>query len=401
MAADVAPRRLIPMPDANAWDAIVIGAGPAGSLAAYLLARAQVKVLLVERKLLPRPKVCGGCLNAHALAALERAGLADRVRARGAMPLHRIRLHQRTRMATLDLPPGLAVSRSALDAELAAAAVEAGCVLMSETSALVVPEGHGCGGDGRRRVMLQQRHGGSVMASARAIVAADGLAHRALRECPSFIDRVSPASRIGVGGEGEAGAVAVEPGCITMAVGRRGYVGAVVLETGRVNVAAAVDPEFLKAQPSTASAVRVILSEAGVGYGAALDAIDWLGTVPLSRRLSRPAAPGIFVVGDAAGYVEPFTGEGMAWAFAGAEAVVPFVTRAVDAPAPGLDEAWARAYAATIGRQQRWCRAAARVLRMPALVTPLLVLLRGQPRLARPVLAHFAPRAASSHGGIG
>ena len=70
-----------------------------------------------------------------------------------------------------------------------------------------------------------------------------------------------------------------------------------------------------------------------------------MGTIPLTRRLSRPAARGIFVLGDAAGYVEPFTGEGMAWAFAGAEAVVPFVIRATQSHERRLEREWIGAYA--------------------------------------------------------
>jgi flavin-dependent dehydrogenase len=123
-----------------------------------------------------------------------------------------------------------------------------------------------------------------------------------------------------------------------------------------------------------------------------------MGTIPLTRRLSRPAARGVFVLGDAAGYVEPFTGEGMAWAFAGAEAVVPFVKRAVRSHGHGLDHDWIRAYARGIGRDQRWCRLVARLLRVPAIVTPIVTLLQRKPGLAGPVLAHMAARPAPADG---
>jgi flavin-dependent dehydrogenase len=403
MADHVAETRLIQSADAAraTWDAIVVGAGPAGSLAACLLAREGLKVLLVERQRLPRAKVCGGCLNAHALASLGRAGLAGRVRALGAAPVQALRLHHRGRMAAVDLPPGLAVSRRALDAALAAAAVEAGAALVTDTMALVAPDDGRRNGDGRRLVSLQERHGPCVIAAARVVVAADGLAHSALRGCASLESRVAPASRIGIGGEAGPGAVAIEPGAITMAVARHGYVGAVAIEGGRVNIAAAVDPGFLKSQPSAARAVRALLAEAGVACSPALDGVDWMGTIPLTRGLDRPAARGVLVVGDAAGYVEPFTGEGMAWAFAGAEAVVPFVKRAMESHDARLEDAWVRAYASRIGREQRWCRFVARLLRTPVIVTPLVTLLRHQPGLARPVLAHLAPRSMPARGRTG
>jgi flavin-dependent dehydrogenase len=355
-------------------------------------------VLLVERKSFPRPKVCGSCLNAHAVAALARAGLESRVRALGAAPIRALRLHQRARVAAVDLAPGLAISRRALDAELVAAAIESGSAFLPETAALVAPEGDSPWREGWRRVSLQHLHEHALFAAARAVLVADGLAHSSLRECASFHGRVSASARIGVGGVAEPGTIELQPGSITMAVGRHGYVGAVEIEDGRVNLAAAVDPGFLKTFAATSQAIGAILAEAGVTAGPGLDTIDWMGTIPLTRHLPRPAARGIFILGDAAGYVEPFTGEGMAWAFAGAEAVVPMVKRAVASHHARLEEDWTRVYARGIGREQRWCRVVARALRMPALVTPLVLLLRQHPALARPLVAHLTPRTPSADG---
>jgi flavin-dependent dehydrogenase len=186
-----------------------------------------------------------------------------------------------------------------------------------------------------------------------------------------------------------------------MAVGRHGYVGAVEVEGGRVNIAAAVDPAFLKSEPSAGRAIHTVLQEAGVGTGPAFDTVNWTGTIPLTRRLLRPAARRIFVLGDAAGYVEPFTGEGIAWAFAGAESVVPFVKRAVDSYDSSLEDEWVQEHGRSIGRDQRWCRLLARLLRVPVITAPLVALLGRRPGLARPVLAHFAPRSRPADERIG
>ena len=74
------------------WDGVVIGAGPAGAMAARELALSGRRVLLVERKRFPRWKICGACLNAHALACLRSAGLGSLVERHGGIRLDGYRL---------------------------------------------------------------------------------------------------------------------------------------------------------------------------------------------------------------------------------------------------------------------------------------------------------------------
>src|SRR5262249_19506522 len=74
------------LPDAacRRWDAAIVGAGPAGAVAASTLARSGWSVLLVDRASFPRGKVCGCCLGGAALDALEQAGVFGQVRPHGA-----------------------------------------------------------------------------------------------------------------------------------------------------------------------------------------------------------------------------------------------------------------------------------------------------------------------------
>jgi flavin-dependent dehydrogenase len=387
----IAPTITLAQAATTRWDALIVGAGPAGAFAALGFARAGLTTLLVDRKAFPRHKVCGGCLNAHAVGLLERARLGDELRALGARSLCAIQLRYGHRRADLPLPSGLAVTRATLDAVLVRAAVTAGCAFVPETSALVTAQDDAPDRqpDGVRRVALHQRDDRIVVVSARVVVVADGLGHSSLRNVPSMRGVVEPDARVGVGAVADAGCVDSLGGCVTMAVGRGGYVGITDVEEGRVNIAAALDVGFLKAQGGPAGAVRAILASAGVPATSAIEAIDWHGTVPLTRQMVTPVAHRVFVLGDAAGYVEPFTGEGMAWALSAADALVPLAARAIVDWNQGVEQQWLNAYDRIVRQNQRWCRIIARTLRYPPLVGVIVASLRLQPALARPFLSRM------------
>ena len=70
--------------------------------------------------------------------------------------------------------------------------------------------------------------------------------------------------------------------------------------------------------------------------------MGWKGTPELTRRPVRLGAERLFAVGDAGGYVEPFTGEGVLWALSGARALAPLVARVAERWDPGLLDDGAR-----------------------------------------------------------
>src|SRR5262245_11914195 len=148
------------------WDAVAVGAGPAGALAARELARRGRSVLLVDREAFPRGKVCGCCLSRAGLAALRRSALGGLAEACGARPLEVIRLTAAGRWAEVPLPGGVVLSREALDAGLVRAAVGAGAHFLPRTTAAL----GGLRADGRE-VRLEQA-GAAVTAVARVVLAA-------------------------------------------------------------------------------------------------------------------------------------------------------------------------------------------------------------------------------------
>jgi flavin-dependent dehydrogenase len=94
----------------------------------------------------------------------------------------------------------------------------------------------------------------------------------------------------------------------------------------------------------------------------------------------------LFALGDATGYVEPFTGEGMAWALSSAVALAPLAEQAVRRWHPGLIAAWTRRHRRTVRHQQLTCHLLALVLRRPWLTAGLVGLLALAPGLAGRVL---------------
>jgi flavin-dependent dehydrogenase len=120
-----------------------------------------------------------------------------------------------------------------------------------------------------------------------------------------------------------------------------------------------------------------------------LAGLPWRGTPALTRRPRRRAAERVFALGDAAGYVEPFTGEGMAWALSAAVALAPLVARAAERWESRYVRVWPRAFQCLVVRSQVACRAAAFVLRRPLLARVLVGILSRAPFLARPVLARL------------
>ena len=367
------------------WDALVVGAGPAGALAARQAALAGNRVLLVDCKNFPRPKVCGACLNGQALTILKSVGLDELPETLGGVMLDMFDVRSSGRGVRLALPAGLAVSRMRFDAALVSQAIAAGVEFLPETLATL---GGLCRGDRDECRTVSLRYGDSAPreALARVVLAADGLPHASLRSHPEFSSRVAARSPIGIGGQVTEYPAAFVPGTIFMAVGRQGYVGLVRVEEGLLNIAAALAPGFVKAAGGPAAAIAAVVEQAGLPRIPALPEADWQGTLPLTRRTRHAAARRVLLLGDAAGYVEPFTGEGMAWAFAAASATPPFIERARASWDTAVEAEWQATLERMVRRRQRWCRLLAAALRHPLAIRLLLETVSLIPSLASPIV---------------
>lgn len=360
------------------WDAVVIGAGPAGALEAILLARRGLAVLLVDKATFPRPKVCGGCLNAAALAALRAAGLGDLPWQLGARQLDRLQVDSRRQRATVSLHPGAGISRGVLDAGLVATATAV--TFLDGTRARA-----GLATDEGRPVYLS-RDGERVTVQASVVVVASGLGPLPAEDADQLPAIVTPTARLGAGAQAPHAPPQVPPGVIVMVIGEGGYLGLVRVEDDGLNVGAAFDAEFVRQAHGLGEAAASLVGAADGPLANLLRSLRWRGTPPLTFHRRGLARERLFVLGDAAGYVEPFTGEGMAWALTGALALAPLVAAAAVCWDEQLGRQWESEHARLVGRRRRLCRAVASGLRRPWLTWTTLQLLRVLPQLAAPAV---------------
>lgn len=386
--------RLTASPPDQIWDVLVIGAGPAGSLVATLAARQGLRVLLVEKRAFPRDKVCGGCLNGAALDVLYRAGLLERVWRASGVWIERFDLTALGARLTVPLSGGMAISRAKFDQILVAAAAEAGAEFQDLTLATVLPENSSGASRGFRTVSVHHAGSAERIVAARIVVAADGLENRCLSRLPGFGTLTHPRSHVGLAARAGVSLAGCAPaaGTIAMAVGRDGYVGMVRDETQTVHLAAAVAPGRLRAAGGPPECVAAILRESGGPFDAELEGLAWQGTGTLTHQARRLAGDRVFVVGDAAGYVEPFTGEGIAWALLGAERLVPRLIASVANWQDSNAAQWSTALNHLLRRRRWLCRCLTAGLRFPSLVPVLVRGLARSPGCAKWLAARLDPR---------
>ena len=294
------------------FDAVVIGAGPAGTVAATVLARSGRRTLLVERAKFPRTKVCGGCLAPAGIAALRDTGLGDALDSIEPLPLEALHLHARRATASYPIKQYLSIERGRMDQAFVEAAVDAGATFISECKARV---------DTDDSVSLE--YGGRQECHRpQLVVVADGLSGSSLAAREEFGWHIDQTSPMGLGAILPDPPPGTTSEGITMRCGVEGYVGSSRLSDGRWVVAAALSPEAIR-RHGTHGAVHSVLRETGVQSEGAPSA-RWKAVGHLTRRRMRRAAGRVLLVGDAAGYVEPLTGEGMSWGICRAADVLPY-----------------------------------------------------------------------------
>lgn len=341
-------------------DAVVVGAGPAGSAAAYFLAEAGHDVILLEKESFPRDKVCGDALTPRAVRALRSLGLHDEAEGRlpGWSRQEGLRMHGGG--VVLDLPwpelddwpaHSLTATRTLFDHTLARHAVKAGAQLWEETEVtgpvyLTASEQRVAGVAYRRRVGQGADGDGEAetgVIRAPVVVAADG---NSSRLAVTMGLHRSPSRPMGVAvrayyRSGRSGTGMME-GFLEMRRGGGkgaadgqgellpGYGWVFPLDDGQVNVGWGLLDSSAHFRSTN---YRRVLDDwiAGLPASWGIAPETMVGRarsagLPMAHNRKPAVHKGVLLVGDAAGMVNPFNGEGISYAVEAAE----FAARASD-----------------------------------------------------------------------
>ena len=308
------------------FDAAIVGAGPAGSAAAILLARAGWSVVLIERQAFPRRKVCGECIAASNLALLDALGIGAEVEAHAGAALRRVALMRGDETIVAELPAGdrahrwgRAIGREHLDTWLADAAEAAGATRLQPAALESIA---GRAGDFVLSVRSVAGQGGEVELGAGVVVAAHG-SWQPL-PCEREARRDTRAASDLFAFKANFRGAAIAPDLLPVLSFAGGYGGMVVADGGVTTLAGCIRRDRLDALRRDSPGLR-----AGDAFEALLkrdcrgvrDALagaqrdgHWLAAGPLDPGLRVTGDDALFRIGNAAGEAHPIIGEGISMA---------------------------------------------------------------------------------------
>lgn len=281
----------------ESYDLIVIGGGPAGTSAAITAAREGYRVLLLERGRFPRHKVCGEFVSAESLALLRwLLGDAEQDLLRNSIPLSESRLLLDGRAVRIPVTPSAAsIARYDLDLALWNAARNAGATTLQETAVRVI--------EGQEPFRVETNAGEF---RGHSVINASG-------RWSNLSQAASPPSGARWLGLKAHFHGVTDPG-VDLYFFKDGYCGVQPVRAPSGDVCVNVCALFQTSEKTSWEDLfsrHPLLEARAQGWTAAFSP---LSTFPVTFRAPRPVSGHIFNAGDAAGFVDPFVGDGIALA---------------------------------------------------------------------------------------
>ncbi|HKW66305.1 MAG TPA: FAD-dependent oxidoreductase [Terriglobales bacterium] len=298
------------------YDLIIIGGGPAGTAAAITSARSGARVLILEQGRFPRHKVCGEFVSAESLSLLKSllpdTRLVDHA---PRIPAARIFLDGRQLYARIH-PPAASISRFDLDLALWRAAEQAGAEARLQTP-----------------VQRLSGNGPFVLEAPGAAFEGRSVINASGRWSTLSPRLASPQKWLGI----KAHFHEPSPPCsVDLYFVKSGYCGVQPLGPDLINVSAMVRAEAATTLPDILSLHPALAARSRCWR----PATEPVATSPLFLRRPEPLRGHILLAGDAAGFVDPFVGDGIALALrtgaAATQSLLPFLRGEASLPTAGL-----------------------------------------------------------------
>lgn len=319
------------------YDVIIAGGGPAGSSAAINLAVSGARVLLLEQKKFPRTKLCGEFISPECADLFQRLGVAEQMFAARPATLIETVFYSR-RGNSVGVPSSwfggrngaIGLSRAEMDERLLRRASEAGVEVLENAHAtnLIFQDEKVCGVTIKRNGTEESLHGAITLD-------ATGRARALTRQVPTRKNYKRDRRPSMIAFKAHFENTRVAPGACEIYFYPGGYGGLSSIENGLSNLCFIAAARDVRARDADADRVvrEIVWQNARARYALERSCIvsPWLAVAlgGFGRHAVTPAN-GLLAIGDAASFIDPFTGSGMLMALQSGEIVAKAVANYLD-----------------------------------------------------------------------